>query len=101
VWTAAVIPSPVISGSVGGGRMITFDHSCTVPPISTSQGGPGFVDFVNYAYTGTADDKGGALLDRTREGYVEIIEMGTFTSTDTVAVTVTYPPGHPIARRPI
>ena len=89
VWTAAVIPSPVTIG----GRMITVDKSCTIPPISVSQGGPGFVDFVNYAYTGTNDDKGGPGLDRTREGYVEIIEMGTFTSTDTVAVAATHANG--------
>ena len=89
VWTGAVIPSPTTIG----GRLITFDKSCTVPPIATTQGGPGFVDFVNYAYTGTNDDKGGAGLDRTREGYVEIIEMGTFTSTDTVAVAVTHANG--------
>jgi hypothetical protein len=91
VWTAAVVPSP----SSAGGRVITFDHSCTVPAISTSQGGPGFVDFVNFAYTGTADDKGGTSLDRTKEGYVEIIEMGTFTSTDTVAVAATHVSGTP------
>src|SRR5215471_9954107 len=89
VWTAAIGPSP----STIGGRLATTDHSCTQPPISTSQGGAGFVDFVNYAYTGTNDDKGGAGLDRTREGYVEIIEMGTFTSTDTVAVAVTHANG--------
>jgi hypothetical protein len=89
VWTGAIIPSP----STTGGRLITFDKSCTVPPIATTQGGPGFVDFVNYAYTGTNDDKGGSGLDRTREGYVEIIEMGTFTSTDTVAVAVTHANG--------
>jgi hypothetical protein len=91
VWTAAAIPSP----STAGGRLVTFDHSCTVPAISTSQGGPGFVDFVNFGYTGSSDDKGGATLDRSKEGYVEIIEMGTFTSTDTVAVAATHVSGTP------
>jgi len=89
VWTSVVIPSPATIG----GRMITNDKSCTQPPISTSQGGPGFVDFVNYAYTGTNDDKGGAGLDRTREGYVELIEMGTFASDQTVAVAATHANG--------
>jgi hypothetical protein len=78
-----------------GGRLATTDHSCTQPPISTSQGGPGFVDFVNYAYSGTNDDKGGSGLDRTREGYVEIIEMGTFDSEETVAVAATHVAGTP------
>jgi hypothetical protein len=93
VWTAAVIPSP----ATAGGRVVTFDHSCTVPAISTSQGGPGFVDFVNFQYAtgGNDPDKGGDSLDRTKEGYVEIIEMGTFTSTDTVAVAATHVSGTP------
>src|SRR5580765_1549402 len=40
VWTAAINPQPVVSGGVGGGRLITFDKSCTIPPIATTQGGP-------------------------------------------------------------
>ena len=35
--------------------------------------------FVNYAYTGTNADGADTSLDRTREGYVEIIEMGDVT----------------------
>jgi len=86
VWTAAVIPSP----STAGGRVVTFDKSCTLPPIATTQGGAGFVDFVNFAYSG---DGGGSSLDRSKEGYVEIIEMSTFTTTDTVAIAVTHKNG--------
>jgi hypothetical protein len=89
VWTGAVIPSPLTAG----GRLVTFDKSCTLPPIATTQGGPGFVDFVNFAYTGSADDKGGTSLDRTKEGYVEIIEMATYTSSTTVAIAVTHAQG--------
>jgi hypothetical protein len=48
---------------------------------------------VNFAYTGSSDDKGGSGLDRTKEGYVEIIEMATFTSTSTVAIAVTHANG--------
>ena len=44
------------------------------PKVSTSSSSP--TAFVNYAFTGSNDDKGGTSLDRTREGYVEIIEMG-------------------------
>src|SRR5215468_4640903 len=89
VWTGVVVPSPTTIG----GRLITNDKSCTRPPIGTSQGGPGFVDFVNYAYTGTNDDKGGSGLDRSREGYVEIIEMGTLASFQTVGAAVTHAHG--------
>jgi hypothetical protein len=32
---------------------------------------------VNFAYVASADDPANDDLDRTREGYVEIIEMGT------------------------
>ena len=97
VWVAAIIPSPV---TTGGRLQVTAadgsgDRSCTEPPIAVSQGGAGFVDFVNYQYTGSNDDKGGSGLDRTREGYAEIIEMGTFTSTDTISITVTHKSGTP------
>ena len=93
VWTAAIVPSPVSTGA----RMLVFDKSCTVPPFEVTQGGPGFVDFVNFGYTGNGDDKGGSGLDRTREGYVEIIEMGTFPSgsKETVAAAVTHKAGVP------
>src|SRR3981189_2086075 len=70
VWTAAIIPS-----SSGGGRIVSFDKSCTLPPNTFLAAG---VDFVNFAYVGSNDDKGGAGLDRTKEGYVEIIEMATY-----------------------
>jgi hypothetical protein len=88
VWTAAVVPSP----ATAGGRVTTTDHSCTLPPISTSQGGPGFVDFVNFAYL---NDGGPTSLDRTNEGYVEIIEMATYNPTSTVGVAVTHVSGTP------
>jgi hypothetical protein len=71
VWTAAIIPSPVTAG----GRVITTDQSCTIPSNSLLQAG---VDFVNFAYTGSAEDGGGDGLDRTKEGYIEMIEMATF-----------------------
>jgi hypothetical protein len=92
VWTAAVIPSPVVSGGVGGGRVITADNSCTIPSNSFLKAG---VDFVNYAYTGSNDDKGGSGLDRTREGYVEIIEMATYRTFTCVYIDVTHSGGVP------
>jgi len=88
VWTTAVIPS-----ASGGGRIITNDTSCTIPPIPS--GASGGVDFVNFAYTGSNDDKGGSGLDRTREGYVEIIEMATFAPTTTTSINVTHINGTP------
>jgi len=68
VWTAAVIPSP----SSAAGRIVTADTSCTNPAIPTAG-----VDFRNYLYSGRNDDGAGDGLDRTREGYLEILEMAT------------------------
>ena len=82
VWTTAIIPSPS-----GGGKIITTDKSCTLPAIPA-----GGVDFVNFAYVG---DTGGDGLDRTKEGYVEIIEMATYLPTSKTATRVTHVSGVP------
>jgi hypothetical protein len=87
VWTAAVIPSSTTTG----GRLITFDNSCTIPDGVVKAG----IDFLNYAYTGTADDKGGSGLDRTREGYVELIEMATYTTSNCISINATHVGGTP------
>src|SRR3954451_5815875 len=69
VWTAAVLPT------ADGAGMFTADKSCTTPSFaSTTASAPQL--FVNYAYSGGNDDGAGTTLDRTREGYIEIIEMG-------------------------
>jgi hypothetical protein len=88
VWTAAVIPSP----TSGGGRVISFDKSCTIPSNTFLAAG---VDFVNFAYTGSNDDKGGSGLDRTKEGYIEIIEMATFPTYTCTSIQVTHVGGVP------
>jgi hypothetical protein len=68
VWTTAIIPT------TDGAGIFTADKSCTIPKVSSSSASP--TTFVNFAFTGSNDDKGGTSLDRTREGYAEIIEMG-------------------------
>lgn len=85
MWTAGVVNTST------GAKMITSDKSCTTPMIPA-----GGVAFKNDAYNGLVTDKqkvdpdnseadginiGGVdgettSLDRTREGYIEIIEMG-------------------------
>jgi hypothetical protein len=84
VWTGAV----VATGSTGPATLFTNDTSCTVPAIPAAG-----VAFRSFQYTGanrdwrTADDTPAgttaaslaALLgsiDRTREGHLEMIEMG-------------------------
>lgn len=76
VWTAAVVPT------VDGAGIFTKDKSCTVPKVSTSQDNP--TSFLNYGYVG---DTGGDSLDRTREGYLEIIELGDVIGSTAAAVT--------------
>ena len=87
VWTAAILPS-----ASGGAKVITADNSCTIPDNSALKAG---VDFVNFAYTGSSDDKGGSGLDRTKEGYVEIIEMATFPTYSCTSIQVTHVGGVP------
>jgi len=69
VWVAAIIPT------ADGAAIVTPDNSCTDGVVSQDEANP--TPFVNYAYTGDFDDPANDDLDRTREGYVEIIEMGT------------------------
>src|SRR5689334_4624430 len=74
MWTGAVIPAS--SDSASQARLVTTDLSCTNPQIPA-----GGIDFRNYQYTGTANDGLGAGLDRTREGYFEMFEMGDLSPT--------------------
>jgi hypothetical protein len=81
VWTASVVRT------ADGAKVTTTDQSCTLPAIPADG-----KDFVNYAYS---DDGADSSLDRTREGYVEIIEMATFASTSTTAKNITHVGGVP------
>jgi len=85
VWTAAIIPD-----LGGGGKITTADKSCTLPPIPS-----GGVPFVNFAYAASNADGADDSLDRTKEGYVEIIEMATYTSGSTIGVAATHVSGVP------
>jgi hypothetical protein len=94
VWTAGIVPT---TGG-GGARVITVDKSCTIPGKSdwTSLGGGAFSkDFVNFGYVG---DGGGDGLDRTKEGYVEMILMASYTSTNCTSIVVTHVGGSPLCQ---
>jgi len=70
MWTAGIIPSATTSDAAA--RLVTADVSCTNPPIPANG-----VDFRNFAYaSGPSVDNLGGSLERTREGYAELIEMG-------------------------
>ena len=67
VWTGTVTDAP------GGGAGIrTYDNTCTVPDLHDE-----VVPFRTLRYQGDWYDGGPEGYERTREGYVEIIEMAT------------------------
>jgi hypothetical protein len=70
VWTGVILPTDTSATSAA--RLITNDTSCTNPPIPATG-----IEFRNYAYVGAQTDSAGAGVDRTREGYLEILEMAT------------------------
>jgi hypothetical protein len=79
VWTAAIVPS-----SSGGTKLVTSDVSCTRPAID-----PTGVEFRNFQYSraGTIDAAIDSSLDRTREGYIEMLEMATLTGATATSIT--------------
>jgi hypothetical protein len=87
VWVAAIIPTAT------GAGIYTPDKSCTTPVVSADATNP--TPFVNYAYTGSSADGADTSLDRTREGYVEIIEMGNILAGTTTETAVTHVAGVP------
>lgn len=80
VWTGAIVPADSTTASPG--RLITADVSCTNPAIPATG-----VDFRNHQYSGAFDDAAGTTLSRTREGYVEMLEMATVIGPSLVAIT--------------
>ncbi|CAH1904274.1 conserved exported hypothetical protein [Candidatus Nitrotoga sp. HW29] len=91
IWTAAVV------NTADGAKLMTADKSCTAPALPVDG-----KSFVNFAYWGAAiegiqksgGDGATTSLDRTREGYFEIIEMGTITNT-AINAAITHASGVP------
>lgn len=81
VWTAAIVP--VDATDTSGGKIITADVSCTAPAIPA-----GGEPFRNFQYVAQAAGLGRGL-DRTREGYVEMIEMVSLSGFAAAQVTHT------------
>ena len=79
VWTAALFSTAVLSEA----NLLTNDNSCTVPAIKESRTLPGLADGKRYLpfsrseFSGLRSDGGPTIAARTREGFVEIIEMGS------------------------
>jgi len=81
VWTGAVVPAG--ASTTAGATLLTTDTSCTDPPFGA---GGRSVDFRNAAYSGANDDGVGTGLDRTREGFIEVLEMATLAGSSAQAV---------------
>ncbi len=77
VWTGAVV------ATTDGARVVSNDNSCVTPSdlfteARSDPNGLALNAFKNYQYTGAfLDSASFPTLDRTREGYFEVIEMGT------------------------
>jgi hypothetical protein len=101
VWTGALF-SLSDSGTDSPANLVTNDNSCTVPRIKGNivlpalANGSRYAPFLNYSYAGSSDDAGPDTLDRTREGYFEMIEMGEVVDRDRTSLTdITHSGGIP------
>jgi len=77
VWTGWVAPT------ADGAALGTKDNSCTYGNVAAGQPVP----FSNALFSDTLADGEDATLDRTREGYAEVIEMAVVTGNTATAIT--------------
>ena len=89
VWTGAIVsdgPEGATPSSAPAARLFTSDSSCTVPAIPAAG-----VSFKNFQYAvGNEKITGPWQLSRTREGHLEIIEMGVLTAGGSFANAVAH-----------
>jgi hypothetical protein len=85
VWTGAVI------ATADGASVVTADKSCTNPKIPA-----GGQPFRNFLFAGDAPAL--QTLDRTREGYVEMLEMATIPTETALGKDVTHVGGVPACK---
>ncbi len=85
VWTGAIVRT------TDGAGMISVDKSCVVPNALFAITNPSLITsgslnhFKNFVYAANPQDGGGTTLDRTREGYLEVFEMGDVTNATATA----------------
>ena len=87
-WTGAVVETQ------NGARIVTNDNSCVAPSDlftetrKISATGQSFNEFINIRFSGSNQDNPAfSSLDRTREGYFEILEMGVIDPTLSATAT--------------
>jgi hypothetical protein len=102
MWTAGVFASPD-----GTAALVTDDPSCAVPDLRGDPALPSLPDGRRYTpfstadFTGARADGGPATVARTREGHIEIIEMGKLSGASAQAAQMRYdatPRPHDCAR---
>jgi len=89
VWTGAVLPAGQAAadllpgytapGPLGGGMVVTGDRSCTSPKIPAVGAA-----FRNFQYSVDTTVAANQAMDRSMEGYVEMIEMAEIVSTSSL-----------------
>lgn len=85
IWTGAVVAG---SSANDPPKLVSNDNSCTWPILRTrgtiTETGtvvvPSNFEFSNRAYVADGDAAALQTIDRTREGYVEVIEMASIPS---------------------
>jgi len=89
VWTGAVSQT----SDTGGGSVKTYDHSCTYPLFAAGVAQP----FRTYTFDGTINVKDGGPtgVTRTREGYLEMIQMADVAPGTDLFATVLHHNGVP------
>ena len=80
VWTGAVVPAD------SGTRLLSTDVSCTDPPLQAQAGAAPFLPFTTANFSADGDGAG-TDPQRSREGFVEILEMAVLTGSSAAGVT--------------
>ena len=98
VWTGAVV------GDDDGAKLVTNDRSCSSPNfayVPNPFAPPAAIPSLPFSADGYRGDNAGVVTrDRTREGYMEVIEMATIPNGKPLGVAVTHVAGvAPCTRR--
>ena len=92
VWTGAVVDK---GDADGPAFLITADNSCTAPAIPA-----GGEPFKSFEYAGNNADGGPYHIQRTREGHLEVIEMGRVVNDGDVSEVAPGPSVSAVDRNP-
>jgi len=89
-WAGVIVPT------AGGAAIFSGDNSCTVPALPTTAATALPFTTANFDGTGEQGKDGGPTgVARTREGHVEIIEMGALTGPSDTLKAITHAFGVP------